>query len=375
MSKEIRAGSRTVALAVLLSALATPVAGWDDAGMANVAPGYVLTFPRDHGSHPDFRTEWWYVTGWLQDRTGRLFGFQVTFFRTRADEMSKNPSAFTPRHLLFAHAALAVPELGHLIYDERAAREGLGVAFASNQDTDVALGGWRLRRDPARGSFLADVVGEQLAIHLAMSPSSAPLAHGENGYRQTGAKPGEASEYYSLVQLAVAGQVTIGHKQVAVTGIAWLDHEWSSTLLAPDASGWDWVGINLDDGGALMAFRIRDRKGKTQWAGATLRHANGEVERFEPSEIAIETLRSWRSPRTATTYPIELAINVGQRRWRIAPFIDDQEIDARRSTGTVYWEGAVTASADRKGASTDGVAAGHGRGYLELTGYDRPLML
>lgn len=175
----------------------------------------------------------------------------------------------------------------------------------------------------------------------------------------------QASYYYSLPQLRVVGTVYRGGKAVKVTGTAWLDREWSSTLLDPAAVGWDWVGLNLDDGGALMAFQVRDASGKALWAGGSLRGADGRTVRFSPSQVRFSAQRNWRSPRTGAVYPIERTVTVqtpvGERRWTLTPLFDDQELDSRASGGPVYWEGAVRSEG--------------GRGYLELTGYASPMKL
>src|SRR5438874_81245 len=226
-----------------------------------VTAGHPLQFPRDYGSHPGFRNEWWYVTGWLEDTSGHVAGFQVTFFRHRPGVAEDNPSRFAAHELLFAHGA--------------------------------------------------------------------------------------------------TGDAT-------VTGTAWLDHEWSSEYMAADALGWDWIGINLDDGGALMAFRMRDRSGAAFWAGGSHRTPDGRVRSFAPAEIRFTPQRRWRSPRTQVDYPVAMNVRAGDVECVLEPLMDDQELDARTGIGTIYWEGAVRA-----------FSAGRviGRGYLELTGYGKPLKL
>jgi predicted secreted hydrolase len=181
-----------------------------------------------------------------------------------------------------------------------------------------------------------------------------------------GADPAQASYYYSRPQLAVAGTVESGSRKVGVRGRAWLDHEWSSEILGADAVGWDWVGINLDDGGALMAFRMRGKSGSPLWAGGTLRTADGRTQVLSPSAITFVPTRHWRSPRTEVQYPIAWTVVAGSEEYVLEPLFDDQELDARASVGTIYWEGAVRAS--QMGRVV-------GRGYLELTGYWRPLKL
>jgi predicted secreted hydrolase len=315
-----------------------------EAQYAKVVRGTRLRFPRDHGAHPDFRTEWWYATGWLE-RAAQPLGFQVTFFRARPQWESDNPSRFTPRQILLAHAAIADPRVGHLRHDERAARDALGLAGASARTTDAWIDDWRFSLDSS--GYHARIAARDFTLELDLVAARAPLLQGEGGVSRKGPRAEEASYYYSRPQLAVSGTVD----GEPVSGSAWLDHEWSSQYLAPEAVGWDWVGLNLEGGKSLMAFRIRDRQGGVYYA---------------PRGVSFEVRRSWRSPRTSVEYPVAMRVQANGQSYDLEPLMDDQEMDARRSTGTIYWEGAVRA-----------LQAGRevGRGYLELTGYWRPMVL
>ncbi|HEX9184554.1 MAG TPA: lipocalin-like domain-containing protein [Burkholderiales bacterium] len=315
-----------------------------EAQFAKVVRGTRLRFPRDHGAHPEYRTEWWYATGWLE-RGGQPLGFQVTFFRARPKWQSENPSRFAPRQVMLAHAALADPRHGRLRHDERAARDALGLAGASTRTTDAWIDDWRFALE--NGAYRARIAARDFTMALDLKAARAPLLQGEGGFSRKGPRPEEASFYYSRPHLAVSGTVD----GEAVTGGAWLDHEWSSQYLAPEAAGWDWVGLNLEGGKSLMAFRIRDRQGGTYHA---------------PPGVSFEPRRSWRSPRTGVEYPVAMRVQANGQAFDLEPLMDDQEMDARRSTGTIYWEGAVRA-----------LQAGRevGRGYLELTGYWRPMEL
>ena len=305
-----------------------------------VIPDKKFSFPRDHGAHPEFRTEWWYITGWLDGPVG----FQITFFRFRPEVDEANPSAFNPRRILVAHAALADPKVGRLVHEERAARAGFSLAEAEETRTAVWIDDWRLEQ--AGDRYDARIPGAELDLGLSFLARQTVL-QGQGGFSRKGPRPGEASYYYSRPHLAVAGKVN-GRE---VTGSAWLDHEWSSAYLAPEAAGWDWCGINLFDGGSLMAFRMRKNGGGVYYA--------------DPG-TSFEVLRMWKSPRTGASYPVEMMVKTKDRRLRLVPLMDDQELDARASTGTIYWEGAVRALAN---------GADAGRGYLELTGYGAPLRL
>jgi predicted secreted hydrolase len=332
---------------------------------APVVPGRALQFPQDFGAHPEHRTEWWYVTGWLDGPDGKPLGFQVTFFRSRTEHDPANPSAFAPKQLIIGHAALSDPASGRLAHDQRSAREGFGLAWAKTGDTDLKLDDWTMRRGPD-GRYRVSVRGTELAFELQLAPTQPLLLQGEAGFSRKGPKPGHASYYYSEPHLQVTGTVTRHGKPAAVKGSAWLDHEWSSQVLETNAAGWDWLGANLDDGGALMAFQIRGKDGGRLWAHATLRDGAGRVTQYGPDQVTFTPQTLWKSPRTGASYPVAATIATGTMRWQLKPLQADQELDSRRSTGAVYWEGAVTVERDGRRL---------GRGYLELTGYVDPMKL
>ena len=332
---------------------------------AQVDPRKTLSFPRDFGAHPDFRTEWWYATGWLQTPDGKQVGFQVTFFRSATEHERTNPSKFAPKQLIVAHAALSDPAIGKLQHDQRIARAGFGLAQTSESTTDIKLGKWSMLRE-ADGHYRVTLPARDFSFDLTFTPTQPILLQGAQGYSRKGPKPEQASYYYSEPHLQVSGAITRNGKAVTVTGSAWLDHEWSSTVLDPKAVGWDWVGANLDDGRALMAFRIRASDGSSLWQHATLREKDGRLRQLNADAIRFTPVRYWRSPRTQARYPVEVTLEIGQQRWQLRPLQDDQELDSRQSTGAVYWEGAV--SLERDGRPD-------GRGYLEMTGYVKPLKL
>ncbi len=328
-----------------------------------IAPGMALLFPRDAGSHPGHRIEWWYVTGELDTKRGPM-GFPVTFFRVRNPEADANPSRFSPRQILFAHAALADPAKGRLLHDQRSARALDNLVEASEADTAVRIDDWRLARE--RGGYRARIDAEGFALDLTMTPTQPILLQGERGFSRKGPGEGEASYYYSEPQLRVEGRVRSAGETLEVTGSAWLDHEWSSRLLADNAMGWDWLGANLEGGGALMVFRIRGKDGAPLWANATLRMPGVPPTYFDRGAVRFSARREWKSPRTGALYPVAMDVEVAGRLWRVDPLMDDQELDARGSTGNVYWEGAVR---------VEGAGGARGRGYLELTGYAGRLTL
>lgn len=348
-----------------LAGFAASAAGAREAvEFARVLPGRKLAFPADHGAHPDFRTEWWYATGWLNFPEGRPIGFQTTFFRVRTGIGEDNASAFAPRQLILAHAAIADPALGRLRHDQRSARVGFGRAGFATDRTSVWVGDWRFEQDDGR--YRAVVRSQEFAYDLNLVASDPPMLNGLAGFSTKAPDPRHASHYYSRPQLTVDGSVTLAGRTQPVTGQAWLDHEWSSELLAEGAQGWDWIGINLADGSALMAFRLRGDGEAALWAAASLRRADGSTQIFPPAAIAFEPLRQWRSPRTGITYPVEWRVRIAQRVFQLQVLMDDQELDSRRSTGAIYWEGAVRLLEGGREV---------GQGYLEMTGYGDKIRL
>ena len=348
-----------------LAGFAASAAGAGEAvEFARVLPGRKLVFPADYGAHPDFRTEWWYATGWLNFPEGRPIGFQTTFFRVRTGIGEDNASAFAPRQLILAHAAIADPAFGRLRHDQRSGRVGFGRAGFATDRTSVWVGDWRFEQD--EGRYRAAVRSQEFAYDLNLVASDPPMLNGLAGFSTKAPDPRHASHYYSRPQLTVDGSVTLAGRTQPVTGQAWLDHEWSSELLAEGAQGWDWIGINLADGSALMAFRLRGDREAALWAAASLRRADGSTQIFPPAAIAFEPLRQWRSPRTGITYPVEWRVRIEQRVFQLQVLMDDQELDSRRSTGAIYWEGAIRLLEGGREI---------GQGYLEMTGYGDKIRL
>jgi len=344
------------------------------AGTQALAPRS-LQFPRDFGAHPDLRTEWWYITG--HARAGqRVLGFQVTFFRARVDAAQSLRSAFAARQLIFAHAAITDLQGKRLWHDQRIARAGFGMAQADEADTRIALRDWTLTREGpgAQGHYTARIAAQDFSIELRFDSTQPLLLQGREGLSRKGPLPKQASYYYSRPWLDTAGRVN-GRP---VRGNAWFDHEWSSELLDPEAQGWDWAGLHLDDGRALMVFRIRDRQGGTLWTQSrwieadelrTGRRIEGPAadDRRPADAPSFSPIRHWQSPRTDVHWPVEMAIQLGELRLLLDPLLDDQELDTRAATGVLYWEGAVRIR-DAGGRSI-------GRGYLELTGYGEALRI
>ncbi len=368
--------SRRALLAASASLALAPMARAQEPAEVNAR---ALVFPRDFGAHLPFHIEWWYATGWLAEAGNTsaadtpAFGFQVTFFRSRTGLAQNLESRFAARHLLLAHAALTDLSARRLRHAERVVRwsEDMAAlpAAAAIQDTAVHIGDWALARDATTGRYRTRVAdrGAGFAFDLTLAPTQALLLQGEAGLSRKGPQPEHASHYYSQPQLEVSGRAWLDGRERALRGRAWLDHEWSQAPLPDGAVGWDWIGINLDDGAALTAFRLRDAAGGAIWAGGSHRARGGVTRNFAPGEVRFEPLAWWTSAATRGRYPVRWRVITPAGRFELRALLDDQELDGRASTGTVYWEG-LSELRDAQGLR-------RGLGYLEMTGYAAPLKL
>jgi len=319
-----------------------------------------LHFPRDLGSHPDYAIEWWYITGRLLAGEREL-GFQLTFFRTRVPATQGMTSAFAAKQLIFAHAAVTDVAGKKLWHDQRIARDGFGIAQTSQIDTDVKLRDWTLQHTGSNYRAIASSADFQ--IDLTLRETQQLLLQGDRGLSRKGPDEKQFSLYYSLPQLQVSGTLRVGKDSLPVQGTAWLDHEWSQSLLHPLAVGWDWIGMNLLDGSALTAFRLRDKAGQAIWDGGSFRTRamSAKTQVFARGEVQFVAVQQWASPLTKAIYPVQWIVQTPLGRYRVKAVIDDQELDSRTSTGAVYWEG-LSELLDSTGRLV-------GRGYLEMTGY------
>lgn len=345
--------------------LAGGMAGLGSAtGSAWALPAKTLQFPRDFGAHPDFRTEWWYITG-VASAGARTFGFQLTFFRSRVDGTQAMASKFAAKQLIFAHAAITDVQGNKLWHDQRIAREGFDIASASTQGMAIQLRDWSLQSQG--NTHTAKLPAEGFALDLQFTDTQPLLLQGKQGLSRKGPEAKQASYYYSLPQLATRGSLSIKGQKFEVSGKAWLDHEWSEEILHPDAAGWDWIGMNLDDGSALTAFRLRGKQGQALWDGGSFRHPKAAPYTFSRGEVIFQPVRRWKSPLSQASYPVEWIVRTPADFYTVRAVIDNQELDSRPSTGAIYWEG-LSELIDSNGKLV-------GRGYLEMTGYASPLRL
>lgn len=325
-----------------------------------------LRFPRDFGAHPGQGIEWWYLTGLLGEpgRTPR-FGYQLTFFQLPGPAPADHPSALAARQLMLGHVALS--ELGpqRQRHAQRLLRTLPGAVQASQADCDVRLRDWALQRTPGDG-YRAAFTGPGFSLALQLATAAPPLLQGEAGISRKGPGEGQFSHYYSRPQLATTAALTQDGRALQLTGRSWLDHEWSDSYLG-DAVGWDWLGINLDDGRALTLFQMRREDGTPTYAGGSLRTPGRPDRSFAPGEVVMTPLRHWTSPATGARWPVAWRLQSPAGDLLLEAAFDAQEVDARRSSGLAYWEGVAWLR------SADGRPLG--AGYLELTGYaGRPPM-
>lgn len=359
-------------MAALTAGAGSRTAAADEADAPKDDPvrrGRAIAFPRDHGAHLGARTEWWYATGWLGPAEAPTHGVQVTFFRSRTGLAARTPGRFAARHLLFAHAAVTDLAARRHVHADRIARwsgdPADRLAAAATSDADIRLGDWRLHRDG--DTWRATVRSRELDLELALRRTQPVLLQGDAGFSRKGPDERQASHYYSEPQLAAQARLGRDAAAQAATGRAWLDHEWSEEILHPEATGWDWVGFNLFDGSALTAFQLRRADGSAVWAGGSWRPPGGAVAAFAPEAVRLQSGRAWASALTGASYPVEWQLQTPAGRFRVRALLDAQELDSRRSTGTIYWEG-LSELVDDRGRRV-------GLGYLEMTGYAGRLRL
>ena len=332
-------------------------------------PGYQYVFPRDHGSHDDFRTEWWYYTGHLATKNGRRFGYQLTFFRRGIprNQVKTLPSQWSITQLYLAHFAISDFAGKQFLYAEHISRAGLGKAGAERDRLHVWIDQWSAE-SPAAVPVTQNLRASNgtIGVQVTLSPEKPLVVHGLGGVSHKGSASGQASHYYSFTRLATTGTLSIGTEEFDVTGTSWMDHEFGSADLGPDLAGWDWFSMQLENGTDLMLYRLRRDDGSTDPASSgTLVDRDGRTRHLTLRDFSMEPTAFWTSPRTKAQYP---------QRWHIvipslhlvldtAPQLAGQELITSRSTQVIYWEGAVEIT----GTSQDRPVKG--QGYMELTGY------
>lgn len=356
----------------LRASVRSAAAAVDTRGFARAEGPRPLTFPADHGPHEAYQTEWWYYTGNLTAATGQHFGYQLTFFRRTLippGGREARPSAWGTDQVYMAHFAVTDVAGGVHRSFERFARGAAGLAGAQAEPFRVWLEDWEVS-GPAIGQarLRAAVLDPDLDLRLDLTlrDLKGPALQGDRGYSRKGPAPGNASYYYSLSRIETAGAVTVREQTWAVTGLSWMDHEFSTSALGPELAGWDWFSLQLSDGSEIMLYALRRTDGaRDPFSSGTLIAADGSTRPLAPDEFEIKATGEWRSPRTGGRYPAGwvLTLPSADLRLTVTPYLPDQEM----RTSLPYWEGAATVEGTRGGQAITG------KGYVELTGYARSL--
>ena len=351
---------RNLAFVVSLAAMAA------DFDYRPALPGYHYVFPRDHFEHPDFRTEWWYYTGNLRGADGKRFGFELVFFRQGARrEPAGNLSAWRIDDLYLADLALTDIDGKRFFTHERLNRAGPGVAGASFEKRRVWNGNWSADWRDNRQTL--EATADEFRLSLALDPAKPPVIHGADGVSQKARGAGKASHYVSFPRLNVTGELILEGVRRQVTGAAWMDHEWFTHQLEASQVGWDWFSVQLDDGRDLMLFQLRTRSGGIDpYSSGTYIDSSGAARHLSSRDFSLEPARYWTSPKTKARYPVSWRIRVPSLALDLScdAALDVQELVGQQDGRPSYWEGAVRYSGSASGS-----------GYLEMTGYDKPVRL
>jgi predicted secreted hydrolase len=331
-------------------------------------PGYRYEFPRDHFNHPEFQTEWWYYTGNVTASDGHRFGFELTFFRQGISRDPARRETWDPQDLYLAHLALSDLDGGEFYHTERTNRAGPGIAGVDQNQARIWNGNWNVQWHGTEQELHA--IYEHFSLALMLHPEKPPVIHGENGVSQKAEGPGRASHYISLTRLATRGTMEFDKKSYAVSGFAWMDHEFFTHQLEKDQVGWDWFSLQLSNNSELMLFRIRRRDGSVDpfSAGTYIDPQGHSVHLLREDFLLIPGDESWKSPVTGALYPVHWRLLVPKLEIELdaTTLLKSQELSGQSKFVPSYWEGAI----DLKGQKGSALGV-TGVGYLEMTGYDR----
>jgi predicted secreted hydrolase len=362
-------------LLLLKTVAAHCVVAADQADFLSVTGPCNLVFPKDHGSHPGYRTEWWYYTGNLEAETANRYGFQLTFFRSQinapGDEKRwpQPPSVWRTRQIYLGHAAITDISKNRHLQSELMARGTLGMAGVSQKATGTLVFIKNWSADIGKDRHLLKTVTDAFSCELRLKPAKPPVLHGQAGYSRKGSTPERASCYYSLSRLKTDGALTIGGKKTAVRGLSWMDHEFSTAPLEPGIIGWDWFSLQLSDQTEIMLYLLRNEQGRfSQASSGTFIDVSGRPRPLTKDDFEVDVLGSWKSPRSRAVYPTHWRLTVFPLAIQLTAKADisDQEMQTQATTGVTYWEGSISI----KGSV--GKYPVKGSGYAELTGYAQP---
>lgn len=337
--------------------------GQVDAGFSRAFKPREFHFPQDHAAHPEFRNEWWYVTGNVHTDAGRQFGYQVTLFRIAlSPQPPAGTSVWASNQVWMTHVALTDVQTGEHLHEQRFARGAAGLAGQGVQPFRVWLEDWQIVGNGV-GEFpwAIAVKAKGFTLNLQLRPQKPVVLQGDHGLSQKSSEAGNASYYYSLTRLQTLGDIWRGTEHFTVTGDSWLDREWSTSALGADQAGWDWFSLQAQDGHELMFYRLRNKSGEADphSAGKWVL-PDGQAEPLAVGDVELKALRYWQSASSAR-YPVawEMRLPKQHRRWRIEALVDDQLMQ----TSVTYWEGAVKMLDADSGKLL-------GYGYLEMSGYE-----
>jgi predicted secreted hydrolase len=338
---------------------------WAGEAFETPQPGRVWSFPRDHGGHPEFKTEWWYYVGHLKADSGEPYGYQLTFFRVALRQPDPQAhSAWSLHTVYFAHLALTDAARRTFFFRDKSGRGALGLSGAAAGTMKVWIDDWRAELQGDEFHLTAQEGG--LGLDLALKPSKPPALHGQGGYSRKSGTADAASYYYSLPRLSTRGTIAVDGRRLAVTGESWMDHEFFSSAMAPNLVGWDWFSLQLADGREVMLYLLRHKDGAVDPASSgSLMEPSGAVQHLNRADFTVKPTGAWTSPHTRITYPAgwEISIPGAGYRLKLTPTVPDQEIRSPAPARVTYWEGQVKIEGVKNGAPVTG------QGYTELTGY------
>jgi predicted secreted hydrolase len=346
------------------SQLASAAAQIDTSGFRRAEGPIDIQFPQDQGPHNDFQSEWWYYTGNLGGPGGRHFGFQLTFFRRALlppDQVPERGSDLAANQVYMAHFAMTDVSGKRFQAFERLARGAGGLSGAQAAPYHVWLEDWSVS-EVAANTYQVHAAMDGLGLDLTLHDEKGPVLQGDQGYSRKGPQPGQASYYYSQTRLKTSGSLTISGDHYAVSGLSWMDHEYSTSALAQDQVGWDWFALQLDSGSELMVYQLRKVDGSIDpFSSGTLVNPDGSTQLLDQTDYTIQVEGTWKSPHSQAVYPSRWHLTVPEAGLEldIEPYLADQELNLSYT----YWEGAVKFSGEQNGKPVQG------NGYIELTGY------
>jgi len=333
------------------------LSGNDISGFKRVQIPREFKFPQDLGPHPEYQTEWWYYTGNLSSKDGRDFGYQLTFFRRALSPFEINrESNWSTNQIYFAHFALSDIESGKFYSSERWSRGALGLAGAESDPYRVWIDNWSIEGEG--DNFKLKANDGPVSIELTMESMKPAVLQGDKGLSQKSGEPGNASYYFSQTRIDTSGSILIGGSEFKVSGLSWLDREWSTSALGENQEGWDWFSIQLDDGREIMLYQLRLKDGGVDnYSSGSFIEKDGAVRQLKADDFKIQVLDTWKSSKTGIEYPSKWQISIPKHdiELNVVPLLRNQELQV----SFIYWEGAVKVSGD-------GIS---GKGYVELTGY------